>query len=189
MVIVESTWSAWYFGRENEIAVAARRRARPRAGPSSARLALRGSDLVIRGIGTELLVLTPQSIAFWVEVLVGFIIPLAILLTPEFAALARWLLVSSLMVIIGLLINRMNVAVVGITSTYGATYYPHWMEVAITAGIVAGGLLAYVVICSNFPVFPSAHGAGRTRRGYRARSEPRSGGTLWTAATDSSSAF
>jgi formate dehydrogenase iron-sulfur subunit len=95
--------------------------------------------------------------AFWIEVLVGFIIPLAILLTPEFADSARWLLVSSIMVIIGLLINRMNVAVVGITSTYGATYYPHWMEVAITAGIVAGGLLAYVVICSNFPVFPSAH--------------------------------
>jgi Ni/Fe-hydrogenase subunit HybB-like protein len=51
----------------------------------------------------------------------------------------------------------MNVAVVGITSTYGATYYPHWMEVAITAGIVAAGVLAYVVICSNFPVFASAH--------------------------------
>ena len=66
-------------------------------------------------------------------VMVGLIVPLAILLTPEFAASGRWLFVASLMVIAGLLINRMNVAVVGITSTYGATYYPHWMEVAITA--------------------------------------------------------
>lgn len=156
MVIVESTWSAWYFGRENEIELL-RDVGHVLCWTIFGTLALRGSDLVIRGVGTELLVLTPQSIAFWVEVLVGFIIPLAILLTPEFADSARWLLVSSIMVIIGLLLNRMNVAVVGITSTYGATYYPHWMEVAITAGIVAGGLLAYVVICSNFPVFPSAH--------------------------------
>jgi formate dehydrogenase iron-sulfur subunit len=156
MVIVESTWSAWYFGRENEIELL-RDVGHVLCWSIFGTLALRGSDLVIRGIGTELLVLTPQSIAFWVEMLVGFISPLAILLTPEFADSPRWLLVSSIMVIIGLLINRMNVAVVGITSTYGATYYPHWMEVAITAGIVAGGLLAYVVICSNFPVFPSAH--------------------------------
>jgi len=156
MVIVESTWSAWYFGRENEIALL-RDVGHVLCWAIFGTLALRGSDLVIRGVGTELLVLTPQSMAFWIEVLVGFIIPLAILLTPEFADSARWLLVSSIMVIIGLLINRMNVAVVGITSTYGATYSPHWMEVAITAGIVAGGLLAYVVICSNFPVFPSAH--------------------------------
>lgn len=156
MVIVESTWSAWYFGRENEIELL-RDVGRVLCWAIFGTLALRGSDLVLRGVGTELLVLTPQSMAFWIEVLVGFIIPLAILLTPEFADSARWLLVSSIMVIIGLLINRMNVAVVGITSTYGATYYPHWMEVGITAGIVAGGLLAYVVICSNFPVFPSAH--------------------------------
>jgi hypothetical protein len=74
-------------------------------------------------------VLSPQSFAFWVEALVGLIIPLAILLTPEFATSGRWLLISSIMVIAGLVINRMNVAVVGITSTYGATYYPHWMEV------------------------------------------------------------
>jgi formate dehydrogenase iron-sulfur subunit len=155
MVIVESTWSAWYFGRKNEIELL-RDVGHVLCWSIFGTLALRGSDLVLRGVGTELLVLTPQSMAFWIEVLVGFMIPLAILLTPEFADSPRWLLVSSIMVIIGLLINRMNVAVVGITSTYGATYYPHWMEVAITAGIVAAGLLAYVVICSNFPVFPSA---------------------------------
>jgi Ni/Fe-hydrogenase subunit HybB-like protein len=41
----------------------------------------------------------------------------------------------------------------GITSTYGATYSPHWIEVAITAGIVSAGVLTYLVVCSNFPVF------------------------------------
>lgn len=156
MVIVESSVSAWYFGRELEVHLL-EDVGHVLTWAIFGTLALRAADLVLRGIGTELLVLSPQSVAFWIEALVGLLIPLAILLTPEFAASGRWLLVSSLMVIAGLLINRMNVAIVGITSTYGATYYPHWMEWAITAGIVAAGVLAYLFICSNFPVFTPAH--------------------------------
>lgn len=156
MVIVESTVSAWYFGRETEVHLL-QDVGHVLCWAIFGTLALRAIDLVLRGVGTELLILTPQSLAFWIEVLVGLIVPLAILLTPEFAASGRWLFVGSLMVIAGLLINRMNIAVVGITSTYGAAYYPHWMEVAITAGIVAAGVLAYIVICSNFPVFTSTH--------------------------------
>jgi formate dehydrogenase iron-sulfur subunit len=156
MVIVESTLSAWYFGREVEVALL-RDVGHVLCWAIFGTLALRGLDLVLRGIGTELLVLTPQSIAFWFEVQVGLIIPLAILLTPDFADSAKWLFWASLMVILGLLINRLNVAVVGITSTYGETYYPHWMEVAITAGIVAAGVLAYIFICRHFPVFSPTH--------------------------------
>jgi formate dehydrogenase iron-sulfur subunit len=156
MVIVESTVSAWYFRRETEVHLL-QDVGHVLCWAIFGTLALRAVDLVLRGVGTELLILSPQSMAFWIEVLVGLIVPLAILLTPEFAASGRWLFVASLMVIAGLLINRMNIAVVGITSTYGATYHPHWMEVAITAGIVATGVLAYLVICSNFPVFAPAH--------------------------------
>lgn len=155
MVIVESTGSAWYFRRETEVELL-QDVGHVLCWAIFGTLILRAADLVLRGVGTELLVATPQSVAFWIEVMVGLIVPLAILLTPEFAASGRWLFVASLMVIAGLVLNRMNVAVVGISSSYGATYYPHWMEVAITAGIVAAGVLAYVVICSNFPVFASA---------------------------------
>ena len=156
MVIVESTLSAWYFGREIEVALL-RDVGHVLCWAIFGTLALRGLDLVLRGIGTELLVLTPQSIAFWIEIQAGLIIPLAILLTPDFADSAKWLFWASLMVIVGLVLDRLNVAVVGITSTYGETYYPHWMEVAITAGIVAAGVLAYIFICRNFPVFTPAH--------------------------------
>lgn len=156
MVIVESTLSARYFGREIEVALL-RDVGHVLCWAIFGTLALRGLDIVLRGIGTELLVLTPQSIAFWIEVQVGLIIPLAILLTPDFADSARWLFWASLMVIAGLLLNRLNVAVVGITSTYGETYYPHWMEITITAGIVAAGVLAYIFVCRNFPVFTPAH--------------------------------
>jgi formate dehydrogenase iron-sulfur subunit len=155
MVIVESVASAWYFGREVEVRLL-QDVGHVLCWAIFGTLALRAGDLVLRGVGTELLVITPQSIAFWIEIMVGFVIPLAILLTPDFADSARWLLVASIMVIVGLVLNRMNVAVVGITAPYSPTYYPFWMEVGITTGIVAGGVLAYLVICSNFPLFASA---------------------------------
>ncbi|HSB68272.1 MAG TPA: Ni/Fe-hydrogenase cytochrome b subunit [Candidatus Methylomirabilis sp.] len=151
MVIVESTLSARYFGRRVEVVLLSDV-GHVLTWAILAYMALRSLDLVLRGVGTELLVVTPQSIAFWIEVVVGLMIPLAILLTPEFANSATWLFWSSIMVILGLLINRLNVAVVGITSVYGETYYPHWMEVAITAGLVALGVLAYLYVCRNFPV-------------------------------------
>lgn len=154
MVIVESTLSARYFGRPIEVALL-RDVGHVLCWAILGYLLLRGVDLVARGVGSELLVMTPQSVAFWVEVVGGLLVPLAILLTPEFAASARWLFGASLLTILGLVVNRLNVAVVGITSSHGATYYPHWMEIAITAGIVALGVLAYVAVCRNFPVFAS----------------------------------
>lgn len=156
MVIVESTASAWYFKRKVE-EDRLKDVGHVLTWAIFFTLALRTADLVLRGVGTELLVFNTPSIAFWIEALVGLIVPLALLLTPQFATSARWLVISSLMVITGLVINRMNVAVVGITSTYGASYSPHWIEIAITSGLVAAGVLAYLVICSNFPVFVPEH--------------------------------
>lgn len=152
MVIVESTASAWYFKRPVEVHLL-QDVGHVLTWAIFGTLTLRTVDLVLRGVGTDLLVLNSQALAFWIEVLVGYVVPLALLLTPEFAKSGRWLLVSSLLVIAGLVLNRMNVAVIGISSTYGRAYYPYWMEVAITAGIVSAGVLAYLVICSNFPVF------------------------------------
>ena len=54
-------------------------------------LAIRGVDLVMHGVGAELLTFTPQSVAFWIEILIGLLLPLAVLLTPEFAASERGL--------------------------------------------------------------------------------------------------
>jgi formate dehydrogenase iron-sulfur subunit len=152
MVIVESTLSARLFGRRIELHLL-KDVGNLLAWAILFYLALRGLDLVFRGVGMELLDVTPQSIAFWAEVVIGLLIPLAILLTPEFATSGPWLFWSSILVIIGLLLNRLNVSVIGITSEYAKTYYPHWMEIGISAGIVSAGVLVYIYICRNFPVY------------------------------------
>jgi len=59
MVIVESTASAWYFGREVEVHLL-EDVGHVLTWAIFGTLALRAADLVLRGIGTELLVLSPN---------------------------------------------------------------------------------------------------------------------------------
>lgn len=151
MVIVESTLSSRFFGRGLELDLL-QGLGKALSWVLLLYVAIRGVDLVARGVGSELLLMSPQAIWFWIEIVVGLLIPLAILLTPEFAASSRGLLWASLMVVAGLVLNRLNVAVIGISARY-ETYYPHWMEIAISAGIVSLGILVYVVVCRNFPIF------------------------------------
>ncbi|HUW82407.1 MAG TPA: Ni/Fe-hydrogenase cytochrome b subunit [Phycisphaerae bacterium] len=162
MAVFESILSARFFGREVETDLL-RSVGRFLSWAIICYLGLRGIDLIVRGVGSELLAWTPQCTAFWIEIVVGSLIPLAILLTPELAKSTTWLFSASLMVIVGLIVNRVNVAVIGITSKYSVTYYPHWMEIAITVGIVSAGVLVFVFVCRHFPIFSderSAKGAG-----------------------------
>ena len=152
MVIVESTMSARFFKRKVELDLLCDV-GKVLTWAIIGCLALRTVDLVVRGVGSELLVATPQAAAFWIEITVGLLIPLAILLTPEYAVSGRWMFWAAIMVIVGLLINRMNVAVIGLSSEYSLPYVPHWMEIMISVGIVSFGILAYIAVCRNFPIF------------------------------------
>ena len=156
MIIVESTLSSKFFGRGLELNLL-QGIGKGLSWLILIYLAFRGIDLVVRGVGAEVLVMTPQSIAFWIEVVLGLLIPLAILLTPEGIASGRGLFWAGLMVVVGLVVNRLNVAVTGISGGYWPTYYPAWSEIAISVGIVSLGILVYLTLCRNFPIFEEEH--------------------------------
>jgi len=156
MVIVEATLSAKFFGRKPELELL-QGLGKGLSWAILVYLALRAVDLVVNGGGAQLFMATPQAYAFWIEVGVGLLIPLAILLTPEYAASGRGLFWASLMVVVGLIVHRLNVAVVGIFSEYEVTYYPSWMEIAVTVGLVSLGTLVFVWVCRYFPIFHEEH--------------------------------
>ena len=152
MIIVESTLSSKFFGRGLELDLL-QGVGKGLSWMILIYVAFRGVDLVVRGAGTEVLTMTPQAIAFWIEVLIGMLIPLAILLTMERAGSGRGLFWAGLLVVVGLVIHRINVAVTGISGGYWPTYYPRWSEVAISVGVVSLGILVYLTVCRNFPIF------------------------------------
>jgi Ni/Fe-hydrogenase subunit HybB-like protein len=61
---------------------------------------------------------------------------------------------SAALIITGLIINRFNVTVLALEMRLGFTYFPHWMEFAITAGLVADSLIV-VWLANRF--LPIAH--------------------------------
>jgi Ni/Fe-hydrogenase subunit HybB-like protein len=81
------------------------------------------------------------SLLWWNEILIGVIIPIILLSIPSVRNNRMSLFSSSVLVVIGLIFNRFNVSMFGLAMRPGYTYSPHWMEVAISVGLVADAML------------------------------------------------
>ena len=115
-------------------------------------LVLRVADVVYRGVVGEILQLSWLSVSLWVEVLVGFLVPLVLFSLPEVRA-SRWgLFTAACLVAGGVLLNRLNVAVVSMRVEHWETYFPSLGEIMTTLGVVAGGILVYGWAVRNLPI-------------------------------------
>lgn len=106
-------------------------------------LLLKIADIMGRWAVSSAFALSVQTVSWWLELSVGIILPLIFYLTPEIRSSRTGLLWTSILVVLGVMWNRMNVAVVGVTVKQWETYYPHWIEIFITVGIVSIGLLVF----------------------------------------------
>ncbi|MDR7433881.1 MAG: Ni/Fe-hydrogenase cytochrome b subunit [Armatimonadota bacterium] len=97
---------------------------------------------------------TVESMMYWLELLLGVVLPAFLLAIPDVRRSVRGLLWSSSLVVLGVVLNRLNVAIIGMWAAAGTRYLPSWMEVAITAGIVALGIFLYTVAVEHLPIFP-----------------------------------
>lgn len=152
MVVVESMWAARSFGRRPEIHLL-----RPLAKLVPALLMIylsfKVGDMVIRETYGLLWPLTPAAIMFLIEVLGGVVLPLAMLLNARVRRTPALLLAASVLVVLGVVLNRINVFLVAYTPVYQTRpYVPHIGELAITAGLICGLVLCYRVLVTIFPV-------------------------------------
>jgi Ni/Fe-hydrogenase subunit HybB-like protein len=110
-------------------------------------------DLIVRGAYTTLLDGSGQSMSFLVEVVFGVVVPWLMLLSSTVRHSHRWLFVASLMIVLGVLLNRINAFVVAFTPPYAETpYYPAVGELLVTAGAVSTIFFLYRVFVTVFPV-------------------------------------
>ena len=116
-------------------------------------LALKVGDIVARGAVEAALTLSTQSVLFWIEIMVGIVLPIALLTAPGVRTSAAGLFWSALCVIVGLVLNRLNVGLIGIRVESWQSYFPSWMEFAISIGVVAAGLLLFSVAARHLPVY------------------------------------
>jgi Ni/Fe-hydrogenase subunit HybB-like protein len=116
-------------------------------------LVIRFQDLLGRGGARYLGQWTYHSIAFYFEIVVGFVVPLVLLLAPRVRNSRRGLFTACVMVLAGFAANRMNTAITGLESYPARTYFPSLIEILIMLGIAAIGFSAFSLISGYLPIF------------------------------------
>ena len=114
---------------------------------------LKIGDMVVRGTYIYLLNGTAQSNAFLVELIVGVLVPWFMLLSEKVRNSRRHLFIASTMIVGGVLLNRINVFVVGYKPPVSeAQYFPAVGEILITVGLIACLMFLYRLLVTYLPV-------------------------------------
>jgi len=116
-------------------------------------LAFKVGDMVIRETFVYLSEVTTESVFFAVEMVVGIIIPLRMLLSRKVRHSPLLLFIASLLIVFGVLLNRINTFIVAYTPSYGLEpYFPSIGEISVTVGFVATLALLYRAAVRVFPI-------------------------------------
>ncbi|MBZ0170901.1 MAG: Ni/Fe-hydrogenase cytochrome b subunit [Phycisphaerales bacterium] len=142
-------------------------------------LAVKVFDLFRRGVAGMVLEGTFESNLFIVEVSLGVIAPMLIFSIPRLRNSIPGLFVGATLVILGVVMNRLDVFLIAYTPLEaGAAYSPAWTEIAVTAGFIAMMVLIYRFVVLNFPVIehldvPGRMAADERTQSHKPRPEPR----------------
>ncbi|MFC1852131.1 cytochrome c3 family protein [candidate division CSSED10-310 bacterium] len=90
---------------------------------------------------------------FWIEMLLGALIPFFLLSTKRFRENTSAMFWISSAAIIGISLNRVNVAGLATLSLTESTYFPYLTEWLITFSILSAAGLIYLFAVENFKVF------------------------------------
>ena len=138
---------------------------------------LRLFDLAQRGALGTAFGLSYESLMFLFEFLLGVVVPGIMLCSGRVRSQPRRLYAASLLVVAGLVVNRLNVSITGFEMAQGGHYVPTFSEVAITLMLVALAFVAFrtavrflnvypeyriPVTLTNTPVLPPTAVANRT---------------------------
>ena len=117
---------------------------------------MRFEDLLNRGVLPMLLHPSYETDLFYMEVVIGLLLPVALLLTPRIRETAGGLYLCSVLVLLGFVTNRLNVSITGMEAAARVRYIPKWTELAVTASIVAAGFAIFALAVKYLPIFPEA---------------------------------
>ncbi len=110
-------------------------------------------DLNERHMFSLLTVPKVETYMYWLEMIVGVIVPFALFTQKKVRTSPNGLFIGASMVVIGFIMNRMNIAITAMEGWSGTMYVPSWTEFMITAMIVTTGFIAFYYIAKYFPVF------------------------------------
>jgi Ni/Fe-hydrogenase subunit HybB-like protein len=157
MTIVESTLSSRVFKRGLELDLLADL-AKAAAVVLAIYLAARVGDLAARGAWRLLFVPTVQALSCWIELGLGVAVPIILFAIQPLRRKPGVLFGgASLVVLFGVVLNRLNVGMIGLWPYTGYIYFPSWMEIVVTLTLVSLGVLAFGLAARHLPLFADEH--------------------------------
>ena len=94
---------------------------------------------------------------YLLEMAIGVVLPLVLLSVRDFRTRISSIFTVNILVIIGTLLNRLNVGIFGLAeyaSKFGVDYFPSLMEFVLTAGMVAFAFFGFKVSAKYLNLFP-----------------------------------
>jgi Ni/Fe-hydrogenase subunit HybB-like protein len=151
MVIVEGTLSARVFHHEQEGRLL---NALGRAMPYLivTYLLVRVGDLLGRGMVLATMRGFWPAVWWWLEIAL-LLAAMSLFATPEVRRRPWGLPLAAWATVLGLVVHRLGVAVVGLVVPEYPRYIPHVAEILITVGIVSLGLLAFRLAVATLPIY------------------------------------
>ncbi len=151
MTIVESFLSARAFGKrlEKELLTGL---ARVIVVLLAVYFVFRVQDLFRHGQAELMFRFNQESVLFWGEIGLGVLLPMCLLYVERIRTRESGLFFSALLVVIGFIVNRLNVSITGML--HSETYFPKWTEIAVTLALVVLGFTIFGLAVKHFHVFP-----------------------------------
>ena len=95
-----------------------------------------------------------ESKMFMLEMGAGVVLPFILLAMNKTRASQGGLFVASVLVVLGFVVNRLNVSITGMLRSSGVNYFPSWMEIGGSVFLVAIGFAMFAAAVKYLPVFP-----------------------------------
>jgi Ni/Fe-hydrogenase subunit HybB-like protein len=111
-------------------------------------------DLGSQGSLKYLFRMRPETAYFWMEILLLVVIPVIGLSMEKVRNTPVLLYWVSAVEVMGFIANRVNVSITAMEATSHANYVPKWPEMALTAMVVAAGVVVFRLCVLYLDVFP-----------------------------------
>lgn len=152
MVTVESLLSAWFKRRDAHMPLLSTV-GRATAAVLFVYAALKVIDVLARRAWTSFQPFDWTDLTWLLELTLTVLLPAALLLIRRVRASRGALLAVQLLVVLGVVGNRMNLAVPSLVAASGGSYFPGWMEFAVTLALLTGGVAVFALAAKHLPVF------------------------------------
>ncbi len=151
MVTLESLVSAWLFGHRIRVDLL-KGLGRIASIVLGLYVIIRLGDLWRRGVLMQAMDGSWQAGLFLFELAFSALVPAILLSIPRVRQSVPGLATCSIMTVLGIIGYRFNTCLVAFERPEGMSYWPTWLELAISAGIVAGAALVFIFFNENLRI-------------------------------------